>query len=137
MSASVIGLYVGAPAPMALRRLLEALAMDHELRDATTAGRKLQELGCRAAILTLGSAGCLVIDKKATHIPSLPVRAVDTTAAGDAFNGALAVALAEGLGLVDAARFATRAAAIAVIRAGAQPSLPTRAEIDLLGDGRR
>jgi ribokinase len=54
---------------------------------------------------------------------------VDTTAAGDCFNGALAVALAEGKDLTDAARFATAAAALSVTRAGAQPSLPTRAEV--------
>jgi ribokinase len=103
--------------------------------DAATAGRKLQALGCRAAIITLGSAGCHVCDDGGTRLPALPVRAVDTTAAGDAFNGALAVALAEGLRLMDAARFATRAAALAVTRAGAQPSLPTRAEIDAFGIG--
>ena len=112
---------------------LLGLAPEEIAGDAAAAGRKLQELGCRAAIITLGSAGCLVIDKEATHIRSLPVRAVDTTAAGDAFNGTLAVALAEGLDLVDAARFATRAAAIAVTRAGALPSLPTRAEIEAFG----
>lgn len=102
-------------------------------RDATTAGRRLQAIGCRAAIVTLGSAGCQIVDQDSTRLPALPVTAIDTTAAGDAFNGALAVALAEGLGLVDAARFATRAAAIAVTRAGAQSSLPTRAEIEAFG----
>jgi ribokinase len=58
------------------------------------------------------------------------VEAVDTTAAGDVFNGALAVALAEERPLAEALRFAQAAAAISVTRAGAQPSAPTRAEID-------
>jgi ribokinase len=65
-------------------------------------------------------------------VPALKVKAVDTTAAGDVFNGALAVALAEGKSLLDAARFASAAAAISVTRLGAQPSAPTRVEIDRL-----
>ncbi len=92
--------------------------------------QKLQELGCGRAVITLGAEGCLVVENELISIPGYEVEAVDTTAAGDAFNGALAVALAEGRSIVDAARWATRAAAIAVTRPGAQPSLPTRAEID-------
>ena len=114
---------------------LTGVLLDEIARDATAAGRRLQDLGCRAAIVTLGAAGCQVVEIESTRLPALPVRAVDTTAAGDAFNGALAVALAEGRSLLEAARFATRAAAIAVTRAGAQSSLPTRAEIDALGVG--
>ena len=60
------------------------------------------------------------------------VKAVDTTAAGDVFNGALAVALGEGQSLLDAARFANAAAAISVTRRGAQPSAPSRREIERL-----
>ncbi|MCL4193460.1 MAG: ribokinase [Thermoguttaceae bacterium] len=92
--------------------------------------QKLQELGCGRAVITLGAEGCLVVENDLMSIPGYEVDAVDTTAAGDAFNGALAVALAEGRSIVDAARWATRAAAIAVTRPGAQPSLPTRAEIE-------
>lgn len=92
--------------------------------------QKLQELGCGRAVITLGAEGCLVVENDLMSIPGYEVDAVDTTAAGDAFNGALAVALAEGRSIVDAARWATRAAAIAVTRPGAQPSLPSRAEIE-------
>jgi ribokinase len=66
----------------------------------------------------------------ATHVPPHPVEPVDTTAAGDSFCGALADALARGRGLGDAVRWATRAAAITVTRPGAQPALPTRAELE-------
>jgi ribokinase len=82
-------------------------------------------------VITLGPAGCLVVDdNEVITVPGHPVRAIDATAAGDAFNGALAVALSEGRSLAEAARWANRAAAIAVTRRGAQPSLPTRAEIN-------
>ena len=63
-------------------------------------------------------------------MPAFRVEAVDTTAAGDVFNGALAVALAEERPLAEALRFAQAAAAISVTRPGAQPSAPTRAEIE-------
>ena len=91
--------------------------------------RLLQELGCKNVIITRGSAGCLVVEREVTHIASPLVRAVDTTAAGDGFNGALAVALAEGKSLPEAARWANAAAALSVTRLGAQPSLPGRQEI--------
>jgi ribokinase len=65
-------------------------------------------------------------------IPGFEMQAVDTTAAGDVFNGALAVALAEGQALEEAVRFANAAAAISVTRMGAQPSAPKRKEIDEL-----
>ena len=85
-------------------------------------------------LLTLGSRGAMLItDAAATSIPPIEVSALDATAAGDAFNGALAVALAEGKPLEAAARFATIAAGIAVTRLGAQPSLATRAELDAYG----
>jgi ribokinase len=99
---------------------------------AAAAAQVLQSRGAGHVIVTLGARGCIVAEKNAAAvvIEALPVQAVDATAAGDAFSGALAVALAEGRRLVDAARFATVAAGIAVTRAGAQPSLPRRAEID-------
>jgi ribokinase len=96
----------------------------------SSAARALQRTGCRQVVITLGAAGCLVVDRDATPIPGRVVEAVDATAAGDAFNGALAVALSEGRALPDAARWATAAAAISVTRRGAQPSLPNRREID-------
>jgi len=97
---------------------------------ALTAARQLQSCGCRAVIITLGASGMLVVEQKAVYIPAAKVQAVDATAAGDAFSGALCVALSEGKTLVEAARWATRAAALAVSRAGAQPSLATRVEIE-------
>lgn len=99
---------------------------------AIAAAKTLQALGAGDVIVTLGSQGCVCALKEAplVVIPAMPVQAVDATAAGDAFSGALAVALCEGKSLVAAARFATAAAGIAVTRAGAQPSLPRRQEID-------
>jgi ribokinase len=99
--------------------------------DAEAAARKLVAMGIARVIITLGSRGAFVLD--ADHremVCGFPVEAVDTTAAGDVFNGALAVALAEGSNLVDAVRFANAAAALSVTKLGAQPSAPTRAEIE-------
>jgi ribokinase len=101
---------------------------------AVAAAERLCQLGCRSAIITLGPAGCVVFDGgQPSHIPAKKVEAVDSTAAGDAFNGALAIALAEGQSLVEAARWASAAAAISVTRAGAQPSLPVRDELSSSG----
>lgn len=97
---------------------------------ALSSARKLQSLGCRQVIVTLGSAGCLVVDEQPTRIPGCDVIALDATAAGDAFNGTLAVGLSEGRTLVEAARWANAAAALSVTKRGAQPSLATRDEID-------
>jgi ribokinase len=96
---------------------------------AIRAARVLQSQGCKHVIVTMGSSGCLVVEEQMTRIPARVVQAIDTTAAGDAFNGVLAVGLAEGLSLCEAAERANAAAAISVTRRGAQPSLPTRAEI--------
>jgi ribokinase len=74
--------------------------------------------------------GSVVVDDTITSVDAFRVSAVDSTGAGDAFNGALAVALAEGRSLVEAARWANAAACISVTRRGAQPSLPTRSEIE-------
>jgi len=87
--------------------------------------------GVADVLITLGAAGVLVSSAAdSLRIPAFAVDAVDTTAAGDVFNGALAVALIEGRALPDAARFATAAAAISVTRPGARASAPHRAEID-------
>lgn len=97
---------------------------------AATAADRLRALGPRAAIITLGPRGCVCADGSAPlHVPGHAVEPVDTVAAGDVFNGCLAVALAEGHDLVAAARFANAAAAIAVTRPGAQGSAPWRHEI--------
>lgn len=103
------------------------------LASAKAVAMELLRSGHRIVVITLGGQGAVVADAAgARHIPSFPAKAVDTTAAGDTFCGALAVALVEGKPLEEAARFASAAAAIAVSRLGAQPSIPTRAEIDTL-----
>jgi ribokinase len=89
--------------------------------------------GARCVLVTLGERGVLVCgDGAVHHVPAFRVDAVDTTAAGDGFNGALAVALTEGRELLAALRFASAAAAIACTRRGAQASLPTREEVERL-----
>jgi len=95
-----------------------------------TAGTLLG-LGPRAVVVTLGPAGALVaVAADRTYVPAFPVEPRDTVAAGDVFNGCLAVRLAEGGDLVGAARFAAAAAAICVTREGAQTSAPRRGEIE-------
>jgi ribokinase len=91
----------------------------------------LHDRGVADVLITLGAAGVLVSSAAdSLRIPAFAVDAVDTTAAGDVFNGALAVALIEGRALPEAARFASAAAAISVTRPGARASAPHRAEID-------
>ncbi len=94
------------------------------------AAHALRDLGAAAVVLTLGNRGCLVVEDTVTRIPAQNVAALDATAAGDAFNGALAVALAEGRSLTEAARWANVAASISVTRRGAQASIALREEID-------
>jgi ribokinase len=99
--------------------------------DAEQAASELLKLGPKNIILKLGALGCLVANaQKRRRIPGFAVKAVDTTAAGDTFNGAFAVALAEECDYEEAARFANAAAALSVTRFGAQSSIPTRAEVD-------
>lgn len=89
--------------------------------------------GVKKVVITLGSKGAFVNDGEASYmVPARKVKAVDTTAAGDTYNGAMCVALAEGKTLKEALEFATKASAIAVTRMGAQPSVPTREEVDSL-----
>jgi ribokinase len=98
---------------------------------ATRMAAQLAALGVKTVLLKLGARGCLIHEAgKSTFVPAPKVNAVDTTAAGDVFNGALAVGLSEGLELSQAALFATRAAALSVTRKGAQLSAPARAEVD-------
>lgn len=109
----------------ALLRLVSILTPNE-----TEAGVVL-ERGAGAVILKLGASGCQIQEASGCiAVRGFAVDAVDTTAAGDVFNGALAVGLAEGLTMAAAARFANAAAAISVTRAGAQTSIPARAEVD-------
>jgi ribokinase len=87
--------------------------------------------GVRSVIVTMGEGGVLIAEgETATHLPAHRVSVVDTTAAGDAFVGAFAVALAEGRTVREAAAWGNAAGALAVTRAGAQPSLPARADLE-------
>jgi ribokinase len=100
---------------------------------ALVAARFLRAQGANAVVVTLGADGCLIVSSEAEQrIPACRMNVVDTVGAGDAFNGALAVALAEGKALADAAAIACAAGALAVTRPGAQGALPTRAEIERL-----
>jgi ribokinase len=96
--------------------------------------RRLKALGPRGVLLKLGGEGVVVLgnDDKPIAIPAHKVSVADTTAAGDAFNGAFAVALSEGKTPEQAARFAVAAAAISVTRHGAQPAMASRVEINAL-----
>ena len=99
--------------------------------DPARAAAALHDRGVTDVLVTLGAAGVLVSSAAGSmRMPAFVVDAVDTTAAGDVFNGALAVALIEGRSLPDAARFASAAAAISVTRPGARESAPHRSEID-------
>lgn len=110
-------------------QLLSGVAIANEA-DAEAAAGKLMEMGVKNVIVTLGSKGSLVrTAEDCTVVEACRVESVDTTAAGDVFNGALCVALSEGKDLVEAARFASRASAISVTRMGAQSSVPYRAEL--------
>ena len=98
---------------------------------AAKAARALMDKGVGRLIVTLGSKGSLIVQPSGTEIvPARRVKAVDTTAAGDTYCGALCVALSEGKSLGDAARFATCASALTVQKIGAQNSIPTRAEVE-------
>lgn len=95
------------------------------------AAAALHERGVRDVLITLGARGIFVsADGIAELVPGFKVDAVDTTAAGDVFNGSLAVALGEGRSTRDAVRFASAAAALSVTRIGAQASAPSRADIE-------
>lgn len=101
------------------------------VNDALAAAEWFRARGVKRVAVTMGCNGALVMDASAAEfIPAYRVEAVDTTAAGDVFNGALAVALAEGRTLGAAARFAAAASSIAVTRQGAQRSIPQREEVD-------
>jgi len=92
---------------------------------------RMHELGAETIILTRGVNGSSVLmEGKVAHIEAFPVKAVDSTAAGDVYCGTLAVSLSEGKPLLEAIRFASAASAISVTRWGAQPSAPYRHEIE-------
>lgn len=101
--------------------------------EARAGAERLRDAGVGVAVIKLGAAGCVVAaDEGTAHVPGVPVDVVDTTAAGDAFMAALAVARVEGADWAAAARYANCAGALAATRLGAQPSLPGRSEVDAL-----
>jgi ribokinase len=124
--------------PDALLELVDVLTPNEgeaellaEQATPSAAAAHLRQRGAARVVVTLGAAGALVCTGADPHIvPGFPVRAVDTTAAGDAFNGALAVALGSKIPLTEAVRFACGAGALAATAPGARPSLPSRARLD-------
>ena len=102
-----------------------------DMESAHRAAMAIYEMGPKNVIITLGSDGSVVYDGSMfMRVEAVKVEAVDTTAAGDTYNGVLASVIAEGRSLIEAVREANVAAAISVTRMGAQPAAPTRAEID-------
>jgi ribokinase len=105
-----------------------------EASDPAVVAETLKERGVRGVVLKLGARGAFIASPDGTVklLPPFPVNAVDTTAAGDAFNGAFATALLMEMNPVESARFAAAAAAISVTRPGAQPSMPTMDDVKQL-----
>jgi ribokinase len=102
-----------------------------DIPSAKQAAQKIKDRGVKTVIITLGSKGALVFDKNVfTEISALAVDVIDTTAAGDTFNGSLAIALMEGQDILEATAFACKASAISVTRIGAQASIPFKWEVD-------
>lgn len=134
-----------APAQALPAHLLSQVDMitpnEHEARAAARlpaetplqqAAAAMQTAGVGTVLVTLGDQGTYALDRfgASFRVPAFAVAAVDTVAAGDAFNGGLAVALSQGMGLADAVRYANAVAAISVTRPGAQTSLPTAKEVE-------
>jgi ribokinase len=102
----------------------------HDVMTAEKAASKLRNKGVQNVVITMGASGAYLLSGAISKmIPVIPVKAIDTTAAGDVFNGALAVAISEGKDIEDAVIYANKAAAISVTRMGAQASAPYRKEI--------
>lgn len=108
-----------------------AQMLNHAPQTDEALANGLLGMGVQGAVITRGAQGALVAGSWGrVTVPTYPVKAVDTTGAGDAFNAGLAVAMAEGRSLHEAAQFAAAVAALSVTKTGAQPSLPTRAEVE-------
>jgi ribokinase len=130
-----------APAQVMDRDLLQMVTVatpnEHEIRtvvglqEQDAAISAMLEAGTDTVLVTLGKRGVVWATGQAQRtIPAFEVEAVDTTAAGDAFNGGLACALGKGAAMPDAIQYANAVAALSVTRMGAQPSLPTTAQVD-------
>ena len=102
-----------------------------DIPTAKDAAKQIHSMGVTSVIITMGAKGALIYsENQFVIVPAISVDAIDTTAAGDVFNGALAVALSKKESLVNAAGFASKAAAISVTRMGAQPSVPYLNEVN-------
>lgn len=112
----------------------EALRMSGE-KTVEKAAKHFIEKGAKCVVITAGAKGSFIYDGKPQWIQAIRVKAVDTTAAGDAFVGAFATALLEGKNVESAVRFGNAAGALAVTKIGAQPSLPTRKELNTFMKG--
>jgi ribokinase len=111
--------------------LAECSNVPADMRDAATCAQQLHMRGAATIIIKMGEQGCLISNQNGTTVgPGFKVDVIDTTAAGDTFNGALAVALANGENLPAAAAFANAAAALSVTKLGAISSIPSRSEVD-------
>lgn len=109
----------------------EAAAFAGDSANPDEIANRILGMGPRSVVLKLGAEGCFYSDGRIRlRVDGIAVKACDTVAAGDCFNGALAVALAEGTDIETALRFANAAAAISVTRPGAQPSMPSREEVE-------
>jgi len=118
------------PLPKTLLKCVDYLVPNEVELKAVGGPDALFRLGVKGLIVTLGAKGARVVTPGgATAVPAVKVRPVDTVGAGDCFCGCLAVGIAEGLALDAAARLACAAAAVSVTRRGAQPSMPTRREV--------
>ena len=103
----------------------------NDIPSAERASKILLERGAKAIIVTLGANGALIITKEiAKHIPSFKVNVVDTTAAGDAFIGGFGYALLQGKSLEGSVSYGCTCGALATTKFGAQPSLPTKEEVE-------
>ena len=110
----------------------------NDRNSAEQAARALLERGAKHVIVTLGSQGALIVTReKGTHIDTFKVNVVDTTAAGDAFIGGFATALLSDTSLEEAVRYGCACGALATTKFGAQPSLPTKDEVDHFVDAQR
>ncbi|MFU0801347.1 MAG: ribokinase [Xylanivirga thermophila] len=101
------------------------------ISDIEKGAKTLLDLGVKKVLVTLGSKGCFYMDdNESFYMEPFKVKAVDTTAAGDSFNGALAVAMVEGMGIKEGIRFANGVGGLTTTKLGAQDSLPYREEVD-------